>query len=239
VAAVKRLDGSTSKLCPGCGRTLSLRAFNKAHSDAGFVVLLADGKRRYRRSRCRRCEAKYRREHVASLPLERRREQRRIWSATYEARPGVIEARRARQSTPEFRAKRRAAYAAKMAKLRADREALEAHRELGRLYAYAQRRRRGVPERQFRDRQTPGYSRDWLPREPFIEWVEHVRPHYPELTDDAFGEMLGFTARSLRRVMQESTNGVTVELVDRALTLEGSTELWQLYPDRFGVDAAA
>lgn len=68
-----------------------------------------------------------------------------------------------------------------------------------------------------------------LPSGPFMDWVQQRRYHYQTLSD--FVKACGVPERSLTRLHEARTHTVSCIFVDKVLTNEGSTALWELYPD--------
>lgn len=70
--------------------------------------------------------------------------------------------------------------------------------------------------------------RDYVPVEPFCEWINARKEHYGGI--EALARACGKTsARQLRRVLRE-TDRVSIYVVDEWLTGERSTRLDDLYP---------
>lgn len=118
--------------------------------------------------------------------------------------------------------------------------------EYERIYKEAQRRRAGVRERPYvtASRAPDVAQRDnvHLPREPFVRWLEKLQPRYESI--GVFAEALGLDESLLRRVLRGwgvrrgervPKPYVSLDTVDRALTSEGSTLLWELYPALYEV----
>lgn len=79
----------------------------------------------------------------------------------------------------------------------------------------------------------------YLPAEPFREWIKsrmafYYAQSYFEIGAGAseFSRRSGMSKRRINEVLKRSEQ-VTVELVDRVLIAEGSTMLWELYPELY------
>lgn len=77
-----------------------------------------------------------------------------------------------------------------------------------------------------------------LPAEPFAQWLERKRKVFRiehEGGDDEFGRVLGIAPRRVRGFIQREADFQMVRFstVDRVLTREGSTALWELYGDLY------
>lgn len=79
-----------------------------------------------------------------------------------------------------------------------------------------------------------------LPVEPFREWLTTVVARYGSV-ESAEGA-LGLPARTIRRFVapkgkyEVTQTHVSLDIVDRAITHEGSTFLWDVYPDWYDGD---
>ena len=70
-----------------------------------------------------------------------------------------------------------------------------------------------------------------LPIKPFQSWVEDRLTKYESITE--FCEATEMHERRVYDLLRGRQNTVELETVDRALTREGSTMLWELYPDLY------
>ncbi len=70
-----------------------------------------------------------------------------------------------------------------------------------------------------------------VPIGPFRDWLRERLPHHETLGELA--DAIASSERALYRWLYEHQN-VIVDNVHRALVAEGSTELWELYPDLYG-----
>jgi hypothetical protein len=104
------------------------------------------------------------------------------------------------------------------------------YREAHRIRQEGYRRRKGIKPRNL-SRKVPSSSREVkrLRVEPFREWLKEMSTRY------TMGEMearLKVDERRLYAVMHES-GSVNLDIVDRALTEDGFTGLWELYPELY------
>lgn len=81
-----------------------------------------------------------------------------------------------------------------------------------------------------------------LPVEPFRDWLQQVVTRYGSV-ESAEGA-LGLPARTIRRFVapkgkyEVTQTLVSLDIVDRAITHEGSSFLWDVYPDWYAGDRA-
>lgn len=70
-----------------------------------------------------------------------------------------------------------------------------------------------------------------VPMEPFQAWVQERAPKYESMAD--FCEATEMNERRVYDLLNGRQKTVTLEVVDRALTREGSAFLWELYPELY------
>lgn len=70
-----------------------------------------------------------------------------------------------------------------------------------------------------------------LPVGPFKAWCAQRVEKYDSIAD--FCQVTEMNERRVYDLMNDRQKTVTLEVVDRALTREGSTFLWELYPDLY------
>ena len=68
----------------------------------------------------------------------------------------------------------------------------------------------------------------YLDADPFYEWLVALKGKYGTMEA---ARRCGISDRHVRRAVAGEHSRVTLDLVDRALVNEGSTMLWELYPD--------
>lgn len=126
--------------------------------------------------------------------------------------------------------------------LKKDPEWLERRREYQRIYAEVQRRKAGVPIRSiiFENRVVkiePGghVSGERLDIEPFAGWLrERISVHG---TIQRFAGIVGVDEKRVRVFLTGAQRHVGSATVDHWVTIEGSSHLWELYPELYA-DAA-
>lgn len=151
-----------------------------------------------------------------------------------ECRVCEVERQKIRLQDPEAKARDKA-------RQKKYRQKNKAHiREYQRIWNDGNRRKRGAkPRRKMAHRQP---EETYLPVEPFQQWIREKADWYAKLypseNNQTPGALSGIgplslachvTERTLRRVMEPATKNVTFSMVDKALTNEGSTMLWELY----------
>jgi hypothetical protein len=124
------------------------------------------------------------------------------------------------------RARSRARYAERVARAQRSPEEAARLRETRRLYAWERRRRRGEAERGIERSQPEKDLR--LEAGPFRDWLLAKLGEYGNTL--RLAHACGTTVRRIYSVLKEEQAWVSIDTVDRALTREGSTYLFQLYP---------
>jgi hypothetical protein len=128
---------------------------------------------------------------------------------------------------------RREDYRAKMAAP----EFVERRREYNRFWAEGRRRRAGVQPRPLFAARAPDHEQTpKLPVEPFRLWLERLLPRYGSLRNMA--EALRVDESLLGHTLAGRKKYVLLTTVDKALTNEGNTLWWELYPDDDMAEAA-
>jgi hypothetical protein len=159
----RRAEGGT-KVCTKCGKE---KRFSSDMSRSDFYVhtRAPDGSIRLWQSWCKGCQRRYNRRRLGikktGKPYRARKKPR--------TREEVLEARRKQHAEkmkdPEYRERRR---------------------EDMRMYATLRRRRRGIPERQFKEERVYDSKVTRVPAAPFAEWflsLNGTRPTYSEMGD--------------------------------------------------------
>jgi hypothetical protein len=114
---------------------------------------------------------------------------------------------------------------------RAEREWVERRREYQRFWMERKRRSLGVPERRWGSRSNRAPDTESAPlldARPFIRWLQGKRDRHETIVDMAI--VLGIDDSLLGKLLAEQKASVLLTTVDRVLTREGSTFLWELYP---------
>lgn len=77
-----------------------------------------------------------------------------------------------------------------------------------------------------------------VPVEPFAAWIERKHRQWLKLggTSEGFATCVGLNERAVERYMRREYRTVRWSLVDQVLVNEGSTDLWELYPDLYPRD---
>jgi hypothetical protein len=112
-----------------------------------------------------------------------------------------------------------------------DAEYMERKREYQRIMKEAQRRRAGVEPRTWgsrANRRPDSEPVQRLPVGPFRSWLVVRRQRFDTLRDLSMA--LGVEESLLGHVLAGRKTHVLLDTVDRALTRDGSTFLWELYP---------
>lgn len=168
-----------------------------------------DGSPRYLFSRCKTCDRLRKRE-----------------AHGYQPKRWVSEEEKARciREYAEVRLRRR----------REDARWAEERREYERIYKDMQRRRDGIPERQFRNRGPRAPDLEPARRlvaVPFSAWLREREGEYDDRVHMA--RALGMDDSLLGKLLEDRKPAVSIDTVEHALVREGSTFLWQLYPDLY------
>ena len=66
---------------------------------------------------------------------------------------------------------------------------------------------------------------------PFAKWIKSRVPRYESVNE--FCSAASLNSRRVYEISHGRQKKVSVDLVDRALTLEGSAMLWELYPELY------
>ena len=77
-----------------------------------------------------------------------------------------------------------------------------------------------------------------LPVKPFRDWLI-ARMDALRLGESTFAERVDIEARTLYRVLHESRDLVSLDIVDLVVTRDGSVALWELYPELYADEDAA
>jgi hypothetical protein len=178
-----------------------------------------DGSKRTVQSYCKVCQLQRQRELNGSQPrqpadLDARREQKRQWYAKNKAK---------------ILAQKRARYA----ELKKDPHWMRRKRENDRLSAWSYRRRKGIPEREYKNERATVVQLESsrINAEPFAQWLEALSHEVEGTQELAF--RTGLLERTIRRILTREFKSVSMDLIDRALLNEGSTCLWELYPSLY------
>lgn len=138
------------------------------------------------------------------------------------------------------RAKAREDYARRMEMLRRSPKKMAALRETRRLHAWEDRRRAGEREVPKGGPKAPDSERvPRLPIGPFSEWLAVKYEEYGRNSLLLAG-VVGMDSSLVHRYKEGKQDRVSIDTVDKALTREGSTFLFQLYPELYpGLDTMA
>lgn len=105
-------------------------------------------------------------------------------------------------------------------------------REWDRFHAEKRRRANGAPERPRTRRSPRAKGETWLvPIEPFLELVRERLRAGRSL--DEIGESFGINVRLLNGYLRGEYRQIQLDTIDRALTVEGSRSLCELYPELY------
>ena len=72
---------------------------------------------------------------------------------------------------------------------------------------------------------------NFVPAEPFRQWVRGRLEHYESLRE--FCEVCGLQERRIYELLNKNQKRVLIENVDQALVNDGSAMLWELYPELY------
>ena len=92
-----------------------------------------------------------------------------------------------------------------------------------------QDRKRKALEKKSKTEKNKSVSR--LPVEPFVLWLKETIPRYGNQEEFCATAEIG--TRRVNELLSGRQTRVSLELVDRALTREGSSMLWELYPELY------
>ncbi len=70
-----------------------------------------------------------------------------------------------------------------------------------------------------------------LPAAPFVVWIKHRRPTYGSL--NKFCKTCGLQERRVYDLLKGKSKRVSLDNVDTALVNDGTTMLWELYPELY------
>jgi hypothetical protein len=141
--------------------------------------------------------------------------------------------RKPKMTLEERKAHRRKIYAKRIK----DPKYKEERREYERIYAEIMRRRAGVPRRNFSQTTLSGYG-ERLPPEPQEAWIQKKLSNGYMNDKSSLALACGVDPRALDRVLRHEYESITEDFVDGLLTNEGSTDLWEVYPHLYDMDAA-
>jgi len=123
--------------------------------------------------------------------------------------------------------------------VKADPVRLAHHQEYERIWSATQRRREGVPERNWGksnnrlpgDPQSPGHG-EILPVGPFMRWIEAWLARHPDVTESQLFGWAGSTPRRLSEIRRGNAKSISLSLVSRVLVAadEPPHVLHALYP---------
>lgn len=99
---------------------------------------------------------------------------------------------------------------------------------------YRLRKERKGGSLQVRDKRADVYGEDpqvRLPAAPFVAWLERKLSSYESI--EALARECGVNSRVFRRYTTGEQQRITLDVADRILTNEGSTHLWELWPELY------
>lgn len=109
----------------------------------------------------------------------------------------------------------------------------EHFRERQRIWAEGKRRERGA--KNIREGKVlPGYG-ERLPVEPLKQWFESKLDNGYMQNQVLLAIRCGIDARAIHRIINLEYESVSEDFVDHALLSEGSTYLWEIYPELYGM----
>lgn len=215
--------------CPKCGEDKWPEEFAERKPGQGWVDDRPHLPITNRCPYCRKCEV----ERISAWKA-RNGDKQKAYQRAYRERN--VDKIRAYNNSPEGRAKRAIREARRQRKIHRNKAALQQHREKARLLAWEARRRRGAVETPKAGPKAPDTEKDLrLDSAVFAQWLKAKQREYggPE----QLALVIGMSPRNVRHYLVREYPRVSIDTVDRALIREGTTFLWQLYPELYpGLD---